>query len=55
MPNARIMGNILDKATNFKNQTNNDPVNNFAGLAFSQMIAHDVTSRKAVAMKGLTF
>lgn len=55
MPNARLLGNIIDKANNFKCGTVKcgNHTNNFAGIMFSQMIAHDTTSRKVVEMKGV--
>lgn len=54
MPNPRSLGNILDQASDFKNATIDNElwINNFVGLMFSQMIAHDTTSRKVIAMRG---
>lgn len=56
LPNPRIMGNLIDKTSKFKdaNMKCDNHTNNFAGIMFSQLIAHDTSSRKAVAMKGKT-
>lgn len=54
LPNARIMGNILDKASHFKcgNKKCGHHINNYAGIFFCQLLAHDTSSRKVKTIKG---
>lgn len=54
LPNARVMGNLIDKASHFKCKLKkSDHINNCAGLYFSQTIAHDTSGRKVKTMRGL--
>lgn len=55
LPNARVMGNLIDKASHFKriHKKYDHHINNCVGLYFSQTIAHDTSSRKVKTMRGL--
>ena len=56
MPNARSLSNTINEANDFKCEIKcGDQTNNFAGIMFSQMIAHDTTSRKVVSWRGVDF
>ncbi|XP_055325439.1 peroxidase-like [Sitodiplosis mosellana] len=54
MPNARSLSNTINEASDFKCETVKcgDQTNNFVGIMFSQMVAHDTSSRKVVTMRG---
>lgn len=54
MPNARSLSNTINGASDFKcDIKSGEQINNFAGIMFSQMIAHDTSSRKVVAWRGV--
>lgn len=54
MPNARSLSNTINDASDFKCEIEcDDETNNFAGIMFSQMVAHDTSSRKVVSWRGM--
>lgn len=55
LPNARVMGNLIDKASHFKckHKKCDHHINNCVGLYFSQTVAHDTSSRKVKTMRGV--
>lgn len=56
LPNPRLMGNLMRNASSFKcgRLKCGKQTNNFFGIFFGQLVAHDISNRRQVNFKGMS-